>query len=424
MEIIGGKSRDETKSHPSESPKEVDHENTQDSQTPTPIQGNTGVQEDVSSSRVADPLPATQLVFESPGPAPQPLRPSSAHEGPLRVIMETGIRKSATERFTLKGKSKPKTTTPTSVPTPAAALAPSTSTEAICASPSIKDHLPLRHQPRWDPTTTRAKDQRIREQVSTSYDILLEITDLVAPETPQDPTVSSPELNPPPDSPLSNQISDIYLQSRFQAPDTVFQDVLPRIAYTPTPSEQAMYEHQVTALLSPPIQALVDPDEQFNSVEGGALLGEDDVMELLVTPLEESGVEGDRGFEALGTHFSMSEFITFPESDTIEEIQSPLVPRVERSKPPLVLQRPSVDTQHGTPPKQYVDISVQTDDTASPPSPEFRRAACNEVEVMRPFLRRIMQKAEWKDELDKMLNAVSYDLWRKGWVKDRENTTE
>ena len=373
--MIGGKSSDETTVRSPESPKEVDRENTRmepDSQTGTTIQENImqpGVQEDVSSSSgAADPLPALQLVFES--------------------------------------------------------------------------------------TTLRVEDQQIREQISTSHDIQPELTDSVAPETPQDLTVSLP------DSPLGNQVDDTYLQSHFQVPETILREVLRRIALSPTSPSQSMYERQIAALLSSPLAdideqddmrdllvtpleeggvegdrgfaAMADIDEQFNDVEDEARLMEDDMMDLLVTRLEEGGVEGDRGFAALvdpndtdtGTHISMSEFIMFPESDTVEEGPSLPVPRVERFEPPPVLQRCSVGTQCDTPPKQYVEVNVQTDDTAPPPSPDFCRAACNEVEVMRPFLRRVMQKAEWKAELNQILTEVRFDLWRKGWAKDREDTAE
>ena len=407
VRVIGGKSSDE--SHPPESPKETP--------TPTPIQDNTvqpGVQEDVSSSGVADPLPATQLVFESPDPAPQ------SHQGTLRINIETKIWEPATTRPTLKGKSEPKATTP---PTP---VAPSTSSTEVISwmrtpiytSPPAESR-PLSHEPTWDLTTLRAKDQQIQP----------EFTDSVAPETPQDLVESSP-VDSPPDSPLSNHVGDTWLQSHLPTSEMVLQEVMRRIANSPTFSEQAMCDHQVAALLSPPIipaqnQALVDIDEQLSDVEGEALLGENGLTELPITSLE---VEGDRGIEApidpndtsTGTCLSVSEFITFPESDTTEEEQSLLVPRDERSKSPPVLQGRSLGVQCDI---RYTEVGVQTDDTVPPACPDCRRAACNEDEVMRPSLRRATQMAEWKDGLDKMPISVQYDLWRGGWVKDRESTT-
>lgn len=173
---------------------------------------------------------------------------------------------------------------------------------------------------------------------------------------------------------------------------------------------------QTTAPLSPPFistpnQALVEVDEQFNDAEDEAQLGEDDdTMDLVVIPLDEGEAEEDREYEALGdandtdigTRISTVEFITISDSETHEE---------GRSETPTIPQGPSVGIQCGTPPKQYVDVSVQTDDIT--PSPDLRMDACNDL-----LLRRVMQKTEWKDELDRMLIDIRFDLWRKGWVKN------
>ena len=96
-----------------------------------------------------------QVDFETLGPAPRPSfsQSTSVRQEPLRIIQETAIRKPPTARSTPKAKG----TTPVNVPTPAPASASSIfSMEGlaalrcfICASPSVENLLPLRHQPKW-----------------------------------------------------------------------------------------------------------------------------------------------------------------------------------------------------------------------------------------------------------------------------------
>ena len=228
--------------------------------------------------------------------------------------------------------------------------------------------------------------------------------------------MSSPKPNSFSNSPPNDQIGSTCLQGRSQTPDTMPREVLSKMASSPTFTSQPMQEQptsQTTAPLSPPFistpnQALVEVDEQFNDAEDEAQLGEDDdTMVLVITPLDEGEAEEDREYEALGdandtdigTRISMVEYITISDSEE------------ERSETPTIPQGPTVGIQCGTPPKQYVDVSVQTDDTT--PSPDLRMDACNDL-----LLRRVMQKTEWKDELDKMLIDIRFDLWEKGWVKN------
>jgi len=205
----------------------------------------------------------------------------------------------------------------------------------------------------------------------------------VIPETPQDLDDSS-------------QINNTCLQRRSQTPEAPLQEESSQMANFLTSTSQVMHERpisQTTAPLSPfmistPNQALVDVDEQFNDVEDEA--------------------------QAANDADSIVEFVMTPESETDEEEQSLLVPRFERSETQPVPQKPSISIQCGTPPKQYADICVQANDAAPRAlSLDSCRDACYDL-----LLQKVVQKTEWKDDLDRMLMEIRYDLWRKRRVKD------
>ena len=62
----------------------------------------------------------------------------------------------------------------------------------------------------------------------------------------------------------------------------------------------------------------------------------------------------------------------------------------------------------GTAPRQYVHVNVQTDDTALRGlPPDLRKDAKGSC-----------RRRNWKEDLDRMLNNIQFDLWRKGWARD------
>ena len=241
---------------------------------------------------------------------------------------------------------------------------------------------------------TGTDDQQIHEKISVSHDIddiRADTTDSdrsVIPEIAQGLAVLSTKPN---SFALSNQTGNTYLQGRSQTLDTMLREVVSSMTNTPTSTPQVMHGQpipQTTAPISPPIistpnRALVEVDEQF--ITDDELQLDDDVMELIVTPLEDVN---DTDIE---TRHS-----TISESETDEEEQSLLVPRFERSEPPAVLQGPSMSIRYGTPPKQCVGVGVQTD-----VSPDTRNDAWKDL-----LLRMVMQKEEWKPDLDRMLNEI------------------
>jgi hypothetical protein len=226
----------------------------------------------------------------------------------------------------------------------------------------------------------------------------------VIPETPQGLTVSSPE----PNSPLSGAIDDAYLRSRSRTSGTTMRKVLNEMANSLTSPPPVMYKRPIRQTVASLPSLVIPPYSTPMDVEGNAQLGEDDdTMDLVATPFVESEVEEEALIDAFdtgtGMRYSMAEFVTIPESESDEKEQPLLPSRFEQSKPP---------------PKQYVDIGVQTDDTA-PQSPGLhspRLDACTKQESS-PLLRKIMRKKEWKDEVDRMLNEVRFDLWKNQWAK-------
>ena len=223
---------------------------------------------------------------------------------------------------------------------------------------------------------------------------------------------------------LSNQTGNTCLQGHSQTPDTMLREVLSSMIKTSTSTSQAMHGQpipQTTAHISPPIistpnQSLVEVNEQFITVKDEGQL-DDDAMELVVTPVEEGEVEEGRALTDANDTDIETRHSTISETETDEEEQFILVPWFERSEPPAVLQGPSVGIQCGTPPKQCVGVGVQTDDTAPRDlSPDVLKDAWKDH-----LLRMVMQKEEWKPDLDRMLNEVQFEIWRKGWVKGHEN---
>ena len=139
-------------------------------------------------------------------------------------------------------------------------------------------------------------------------------------------------------------------------------------------------------------------------------LGEtDDTMDLVIGPLEEDEVEEYRGCTALIDANDMdieTRHFTIFESETDEEEQSRLVSRFEPAA--CRSSRVLVGIRCGTAPRQYVHVNVQTDDTALRGlPPDLRKDAIGSC-----------RRRNWKEDLDRMLNNIQFDLWRKGWARD------
>ena len=178
----------------------------------------------------------------------------------------------------------------------------------------------------------------------------------------------------------------------------MLREVLSNMTKTPT-SMHGRPIPQTTAPISPPIistpsQALVEVDEQFIVVEDE--VQDDDTMELIVAPLEEGKVEEDRALIDANDTDNETWYSTISGSETDEEARFLLVPRFERSELPAVLQGPSVGIHCATPLKQCVGVGVQTDNTA--PRDLFLDVL---KDAWKDFLRMVMQKEEWKPDLDR-----------------------